>query len=83
LDSSFFLFKFYFILKNAKKGAIPTYEHDDTLYLNKREQMKYNVQNRPDVDARTQLPSRHRMMNPKFYDSMSKYNAHMLARYND
>ena len=45
--------------------------------------MKYNVQNRPDVDARTKLPSRQRMMNPKFYDSMSKYNAHMLARYND
>ena len=45
--------------------------------------MKYNVQNRPDVDARTRLPSRHRMMNPKFHDSMSKYNAHMLARYND
>ena len=78
------LFLLFFMLKkNAKGGKVPTYEHDDTLYLNKREQIKYNMQNRPEVNARTQYPSRYQMMHPNFHDSMSKYNSGMLARLND
>lgn len=69
--------------KNAQKGKVPTFEHDDALYLNKREQIKYNMQNRQEVNSRTKYPSRYQMMNPKFHDSMSKYNSGMLARLDD
>ncbi len=62
---------------------MPTYEHDDTLYLNKREQIKYNMQNRQEVNSRTHFPSRYQMMHPNFHDSKSKYNSGMLARFND
>ena len=60
---------------------MPTHEHDDTLFLNKREQIKYNMQNRAEVNARTQFPPRQEMMHCKFHNSMSKYNSGMLARF--
>ncbi len=60
---------------------MPIYEHDDCLYLNKREQLKYNVQNRSQVDQRYQLPSRFEMMNPKFHESTQRYHSSMMARY--
>lgn len=63
---------------------MPTYEHDDALYLNNREQMKYNVQNRREVDALlAKMPDRRQMMAPKFHDVDQKYRSNNLARYND
>lgn len=62
-------------------GKIPNYEHDDSLYLDKREQLTYNIENRPRVDAKYELPPRSVMMNPPFHDRTRRYNSHMLARY--
>ena len=69
------------IFKNAKKGGIPNFEHDDTTYLNKREQMSYNMQNRPDIDAKLKLPTRAEMMVSKHWESTKKYDSGMMARF--
>jgi len=62
---------------------VPTYEHDDNLFLNNQEQITYNVQDRAQVDARTKLPDRHQMMHPPLHDRMRKYNSGMLARFSN
>ncbi|CAF1132413.1 unnamed protein product [Brachionus calyciflorus] len=69
------------LIHNAKNGGVPTYEHDDCLFLNKREQMTYNVQNRSQVDIRTNLPPRYEMLKPKNYQTTQRYNSNMLARF--
>lgn len=76
-----FNFIFFFSKQNAKNGEIPTYEHDDSLFLNNREQLKYNVENRNRVDSKYQLPTRKEMMTPKLHESSSKYNSFMLSRF--
>ncbi len=70
-----------FELKNAKNGGVPTYEHDDCLYLEKREQIKYNVQPRDQVDAKYELPSRAEMIDLQQNDSTYKYKSHILSRF--
>ena len=70
--------------KNARDFNVPTYEHDDALYLNNREQLKYNMQSRGDIEMKTtKMPSRQEMMSPVFHDVNQKYRSNMLARYHD
>jgi hypothetical protein len=70
-----------YIFKNAKKGKLATFEHNDALYLNKREQLKYNVQDRSQVDARYTLSSKEEMLNPIQSDTSRKHFSSLMARY--
>ncbi|XP_064622791.1 uncharacterized protein LOC135484995 [Lineus longissimus] len=71
------------IIKNAETGGIPHHEHDENLYLEKREQMSYNVENRTRVDARYQLPPRSVMLRPNFHHPTSKYQSSLMYRRDD
>ena len=61
-------------------GGVPNYEHDDNLFLDNREQLKYNTENRKRVDNRYSLPPRSVMMEPSLHDRTRRYNSHMLGR---
>lgn len=75
-------------LQNAKLGNIPHYEHDDALFLEKREQMHYNVEDRARIEAKYQMPPRSKLLRPDFHHHtsrsvwLSKANADMLAKTN-
>jgi hypothetical protein len=61
---------------------VPTYEHDEPLYLNKREQLAYNVQDKRQIDARAvKMPSREQMMYPELSDPSSRFFSSMLSRH--
>lgn len=68
------------IIDNAEMGGIPHYEHDENLFLEKREQMHYNVESRPRVDQKWQLPSRARLLRPDFPHETSKYQSELMFR---
>ena len=61
------------VLQNAKLGNIPHYEHDDALFLEKREQMHYNVEDRARIEAKYQMPPRSRLLRPDFHHHTSRY----------
>jgi hypothetical protein len=61
-------------------GGIPNFEHDDNLYLDNREQLNYNTEDRNRVDNRCSLPPRIVMMEPSLHDRTRRYNSHMLGR---
>jgi len=77
------LINFIFInFKNAKAGNIPNFEHDDTTYLNKREQLRYNMQDRAEIARRTtQVPTRAQMMVSKPWESRKRFDSSMMARF--
>jgi len=52
------------IMQNASLGGVPHYEHDNALYLEKREQRVYNAENRVMVDSKYQLPPRKVLLHP-------------------
>merc|ERR1711976_81372 len=68
------------IIENAESGGIPHFEHDDCLYLEKREQMVYNVEDRTRVESKYQLPSRRDMLRPEFHHPTSKYQSSLMFR---
>ncbi|XP_074662597.1 sperm-associated microtubule inner protein 10-like [Tubulanus polymorphus] len=68
------------IIKNAELGGVPHYEHDENLYLEKREQMKYNVEDRSRVDSKYRLPSRSKLLRPKFHHPTSRYQSSLMSR---
>ena len=41
---------YHFTPQNADLSHVPNHEHDESLFLEKREQMCYNVENRDRVD---------------------------------
>ena len=51
-------------LQNASLGGVPHHEHDNALYMDKREQRVYNAENRVMVDAKYQLPPRNVLLHP-------------------
>lgn len=66
--------------QNAEKGGIPHFEHDDSLYLEKREEMVYNTESRTRVEGRYELPSRSEMLRQPFHHPNSKYQSSLMAR---
>ncbi|ESO86867.1 hypothetical protein LOTGIDRAFT_235241 [Lottia gigantea] len=68
------------INKNAELGRIPHYEHDENLFLDKREQMSYNVEDRHRVDSKYKMPSRSKLLRPNFHHETSKYQSSLMFR---
>lgn len=66
------------IVKNAEQGGIPHHEHDENLFLDKREQMSYNVENRTRVESKYQLPPREQMLRPEFHHATSRYQSSLM-----
>ncbi|XP_064601825.1 uncharacterized protein LOC135467858 [Liolophura sinensis] len=50
------------IIKNASSGGVPHYEHDENLFLEKREQMMYNVENRNRVESKGRFQERLKLL---------------------
>jgi len=69
------------IINNAHQANIPHYEHDDSLYFNKREQMHYNVEPRDRVDKKYTLPPRSEQLQPRFYEIYDRHRSSLLSRY--
>ncbi|ELT96580.1 hypothetical protein CAPTEDRAFT_188398 [Capitella teleta] len=68
------------LIENAEAGGIPHFEHDDSLYLEKREQMVYNAESRVRVEAKYTLPSRAEMIRQPFHHQNSKYQSSLMSR---
>merc|ERR1712142_979514 len=66
------------ITQNAKLGGIPTFEHDENLFLEKREQMYYNVENANRVENKYQIPERAKLLRPDFHSEMSRYQSELM-----
>ena len=72
------------ILQNCKEEKVPHYEHDDHLYLTKREEMTYNVEKqREKIIARCGLPKRGELTyeKPLFSHSASKHQSSLMYRW--
>merc|ERR1711976_629547 len=68
------------IIENAEIGGIPHFEHDDNLYLEKREQMVYNTEDLTRVESKYELPSRSEMLRPAFHHPTSKHQSSLMYR---
>ncbi|XP_060557409.1 sperm-associated microtubule inner protein 10-like [Ruditapes philippinarum] len=68
------------IIKNAELGGVPHYEHDENLFLDKREQMHYNVENRNRVDRKCKMPDRELLLRPPFHHETSRYQSELMFR---
>ncbi|XP_041351301.1 testis-expressed protein 43-like [Gigantopelta aegis] len=69
------------IIKNAKAGGVPHYEHDERLFLEKREQMYYNVESRNRVESKYPPPiDRCKLLRPDFEHQTSKYQSELMQR---
>ena len=66
--------------QNAQLGGIPTFEHDENLFLEKREQMYYNVENPNRVETKYKIPERAKLLRPDFHSEMSKYQSELMFR---
>uniref|UniRef100_A0A1I8GVC5 Sushi, von Willebrand factor type A, EGF and pentraxin domain-containing protein 1 n=1 Tax=Macrostomum lignano TaxID=282301 RepID=A0A1I8GVC5_9PLAT len=64
---------------NAAIGMIPNHEHDDSLYLDRREQLVYNVEERARVDSKYEVPPREAMMKPPNHSSHSRYKSSLVT----
>ncbi|CAD5123886.1 DgyrCDS12193 [Dimorphilus gyrociliatus] len=71
------------LIKNAEEGGIPHYEHDVNLFLDKREQLSYNVEDRDRVHAKYSLPPRSLLLRPPFHHHSSKYQSTLMQRRDD
>ncbi|KAK7502713.1 hypothetical protein BaRGS_00005963 [Batillaria attramentaria] len=68
------------ILKNAILGGVPVFEHDESLFLEKREQMFYNVENPNRVENKCKGPDRATLLRPNFHSEMSTYQSELMYR---
>lgn len=68
------------IVKNAELGGVPHYEHDENLFLEKREQMFYNVENRNRVESKYPPRDRSKLLRPDFHHETSKYQSELMFR---
>ena len=68
-----------YFLQNAELGGVPHFEHDENLFLEKREQMSYNVEDRERVDSKYTVPSREVMLNPPHHHHTAKYRSSLLG----
>ena len=69
-----------FVFQNAQMGGIPNFEHDESLYLEKREQMFYNVENANRVETKYNMPPREKLLRPDFHSEMSRYQSELMFR---
>ena len=76
------LFTPYHIIffQNAELGGVPHYEHDENLFLDKREQMFYNTENRNRVDGKCKMPDRELLLRPQFHHETSRYQSELMFR---
>lgn len=68
------------ITKNAELGGIPHYEHDENLFLDKREQMHYNVEDRTRIESKYPHMDRATLLRPNFHHETSKYQSELMFR---
>ncbi|GFO10219.1 testis-expressed sequence 43 protein-like [Plakobranchus ocellatus] len=68
------------ITQNAELGGIPNYEHDENLFLEKREQMHYNVENWTRVEGKIAIPPRAELLRPDFHHETSRYQSELMMR---
>jgi hypothetical protein len=61
-------------------GGIPTYEHDEPLFLEKREQTYYNVENPTRVHNKYFIPDRAKLLRPDFHSELSRYQSELMYR---
>lgn len=71
---------YFLFLQNCELGMLPHYEHDDNLYLNKREQMAYNVEERARVDSKYTVPDRSVMLKPERHHPTARYRSTLMHR---
>jgi len=67
-------------VQNSDIGSIPNFEHDENMFLEKREQLYYNVENRNRVDRKYDLPPREKLLRPDFHNEMSRYQSELMFR---
>ncbi|KAL8598279.1 hypothetical protein ACOMHN_035229 [Nucella lapillus] len=65
---------------NAQLGGIPNREHDESLFVEKREQMHYNVENPNRVETKYGIPPREQLLRPNFHNEMSTYQSELMFR---
>ncbi|XP_005106951.1 uncharacterized protein LOC101851760 isoform X2 [Aplysia californica] len=71
------------ITENATLGGIPNYEHDENLFLEKREQMHYNVEDWTRVEEKINIPPRAELLRPNFHHETSRYQSELMMRRDD
>jgi len=69
-----------YVCKNADLGCIPNFEHNDALYLEKSEQLHYNVEDRDRIEGRYKVPPRDQLMKPLKHHPASRYRSSMVSR---
>lgn len=60
--------------------GIPVYEHDENLFLEKREQMYYNVEDRNRVESKFVIPDRNKLLRPPFTHEWSRFKSELMFR---
>ncbi|XP_076463655.1 uncharacterized protein LOC143295876 [Babylonia areolata] len=68
------------ITQNSQRGGVPNLEHDESLFLEKREQMFYNVENPNRVETKYNIPDRAELLRPDFHNEMSRYQSELMFR---
>ena len=71
---------FELCVQNADLGCIPNFEHNDALYLEKSEQLHYNVEDRDRVEGRYKVPPRDQLMKLPMHHPASRYRSSMVSR---
>ena len=59
---------------------MPIYEHDDNQFLEKREQLSYNAEDRGRVMSKYDLPSRSELLRPPLHSHFSKFESGLMYR---
>ena len=70
----------FFLKQNAELGGIPHYEHDENLFLDRREQMHYNVEDRTRIESKYPHMDRATLLRPNFHHETSKYQSELMFR---
>ncbi|KAL8605776.1 hypothetical protein ACOMHN_059341 [Nucella lapillus] len=68
------------ITENAGVGGVPNFEHDESLFLEKREQVYYNVENANRVINKYKIPDRAKLLRPDFHSELSRYQSELMFR---
>lgn len=79
----YFLFQTFVVwwyFQNAALGGVPNFEHDENLFLDKREQLSYNIEDRHRVDAKVRKVTRKELLNPPFYHEASRFQSELMYR---
>jgi len=68
------------ITQNARLGGVPNFEHDESLFLEKREQLHYNVEDANRIADKICIPPRAELLRPNFHHETSKYQSELMMR---